>query len=288
MAAENNLTVDFAKAQSIDFVEQFGLQVGKLVEMLGVQRQIPLTMGTTLSTYTSSVTLDNTKVPKGDIIPLSQVKRVEGPKIEVDWDKKRKAVAVEDVQKYGFEQAVQMTDDALVKELQKSVRAKLFSQLGTGTGAVTDVGFQATLAQAWAGVQTAFEDDAVMTVAFANPKDLANYLGKAQVTIQTAFGLQYIQNFMGVGLVILSSLVPAGKLYATAAQNLVLAYVTTNSGEISKAFDFTTDQTGLIGVAHDINLQRLTAETITLSGLILYAERLDGVIVGTIKAAATA
>lgn len=288
MAAEDKLTVDFAKAQSIDFVEQFGLQVGKLVEMIGIQRQIPLTMGTTLNTYTSSVTLDNSKVAKGDIIPLSQVKRAEGPKIEVEWDKKRKAVAVEDVQKYGFEQAVQMTDDALVKELQKNVRAKLFGQLATGTGAVTGVGFQAALAKAWAGVQVAFEDDAVTTVAFANPKDLAGYLGQAQITIQTAFGLQYIQNFMGIGLIILSSLVPAGKLYATASQNLVLAYVTTNTGEISKAFDFTTDQTGLIGVAHDVNLQRLTAETITLSGIVLYAERLDGVIIGTITEAATA
>jgi len=42
MAAEVGLTVNMNQAQSIDFANQFGLQVGNLVKLLGVQRKIAL------------------------------------------------------------------------------------------------------------------------------------------------------------------------------------------------------------------------------------------------------
>lgn len=280
--AELNLTKVLAKAQSIDFANQFGLQIGKLVDLLGVERKIPLNAGSTINTYTSSVTLDGTVVEKGAVIPLSEVKLEPGDLITLTWDKKRKAVAVEDVQYYGFEQAIQRTDNQLLRELQKGIRGKLIDQLGDGTGTASGEGLQAALANAWGGVQTAFEDDEVKTIGFVNTMDVADYLGQAQITVQTAFGLNYVENFLGIDVVIITSLIDAGTFYATAADNLVLAYANISGGEIDKAFDFIVDETGLIGVTHAINKQRLTAETITLSGLVLFAERLDGVIVGTI------
>lgn len=280
--AELNLTKVLTKAQSIDFANQFGLQIGKLVDLLGVERKIPLNAGSTINTYTSSVTLDGTVVEKGAVIPLSEVKLEPGDLITLTWDKKRKAVAVEDVQSYGFEQAIQRTDNQLLRELQKGIRGKLIDQLGDGTGTASGEGLQAALANAWGGVQTAFEDDEVKTIGFVNTMDVADYLGQAQITVQTAFGLNYVENFLGIDVVIITSLIDAGTFYATAADNLVLAYANISGGEIDKAFDFIVDETGLIGVTHAINKQRLTAETITLSGLVLFAERLDGVIVGTI------
>lgn len=280
--AELNLTKVLTKAQSIDFANQFGLQIGKLVDLLGVERKIPLNAGSTINTYTSSVTLDGTVVEKGAVIPLSEVKLEPGDPITLTWDKKRKAVAVEDVQSYGFEQAIQRTDNQLLRELQKGIRGKLIDQLGDGTGTASGEGLQAALANAWGGVQTAFEDDEVKTIGFVNTMDVADYLGQAQITVQTAFGLNYVENFLGIDVVIITSLIDAGTFYATAADNLVLAYANISGGEIDKAFDFIVDETGLIGVTHAINKQRLTAETITLSGLVLFAERLDGVIVGTI------
>lgn len=87
MAAEANLTTNFVKAQSIDFVEQYGKQLTSLFNMLGVQRKMPMAAGTTIKTYKSSVTLDGTKVAKGDIIPLSQVKLEDGDPIELEFDK---------------------------------------------------------------------------------------------------------------------------------------------------------------------------------------------------------
>lgn len=283
---ETNLTQTFIRAQSIDFVENFGKQLTSLFTMLGLERKIPMSAGTTIRTYTSSVTLAGAEVAKGAVIPLSEVELEEGPTHELAFAKHRKAVAVEDVQKYGFEQAIIMTDDALLRELQKDLRGKLFAQLATGTGAATGAGLQAAMAQAWGKVQVAFEDDAVRTIAFVNPEDVADYLAKASITVQTAFGLNYVENFLGVSVVILTSQIEKGTLYATAANNLVFAYANVAGGEIDKAFDFTLDRTGVIGVTRDVDKSRLTAETTTLSGTLLFAERLDGVIKVTIEAEA--
>ena len=283
IAAEANLTTVLTKAQSIDFANQFGKQVGKLVDLLGVQRKIALSAGSTINTYTSSVTLDGTTVAKGDVIPLSEVKLEPGDPISLEWDKKRKAVAAEDIQTYGFDQAINRTDNELLRELQKGLRGKLIEQLADGTGIAAGEGLQAALANAWGKVGTAFEDDEVKTVAFINTMDLADYLGNAQITVQSAFGLNYVENFLGIDVTIVTPLITKGTFYATAADNLVLAYANVAGGEINRAFDFVTDATGLIGVTHDINKQRLTAETITLSGMVLFAERLDGVVVGTVE-----
>ena len=110
-------------------------------------------------------------------------------------------------------------------------------------------------------------------------------MASAQISVQTAFGLQYVENFLGLDVVILTSYIEKGTAYLTAADNLVFAYVDTN-GELSKAFDLTNDETGIIGVTKDVNKQRMTAETITISGTALFAERLDGVVKVTITAPA--
>ena len=288
MAAENNLTEKFAKAQSIDFVEQFGKSIKKLLEMLKIERRMTLPVGATIKTYSSKVTLDGTKVAKGDIIPLSKVETTEGDPIELAWDKKRKAVAIEDIQAYGFEQAVSKTDTELLRELQKEIKKNFFAQLAKGTTSVSGVGLQGAMAKAWGGVAGKFEDDDVTTIAFVNPTDVADYLATAQITVQTAFGLRYIENFLGVDVAIMSTSVPAKTLYATASDNLCLAQANMAGSEIAKAFDFTTDETGIIGVTHDVNKQRLTAETVTASATVLFAERLDGIVKATITEAAAA
>lgn len=288
MAAENNLTEKFAKAQSIDFVEQFGKSIKKLLEMLKIERRMTLPVGATIKTYSSKVTLDGTKVAKGDIIPLSKVETTEGDPIELAWDKKRKAVAIEDIQAYGFEQAVSKTDTELLRELQKEIKKNFFAQLAKGTTSVSGVGLQGAMAKAWGGVAGKFEDDDVTTIAFVNPTDVADYLATAQITVQTAFGLRYVENFLGVGVAIMSTSVPAKTLYATASDNLCLAQANMAGSEIAKAFDFTTDETGIIGVTHDVNKQRLTAETVTASATVLFAERLDGIVKATITEAAAA
>lgn len=281
-AAETGLNGDASqvesKAKDIDFVNVFGGNINKFLEVLGVYRKLPLQSGTAIKTYKSSVTLDNTEVEPGEIIPLSETKMEPAETYEVVWSKKRKATPVETIQRFGYDEAVNITDTLLIRELQKEVRQKLIDNLATGTKTDTADGLQEALAKGWGHVNTIFEDDGVDTIAFINTLDASEYLAEKDITIQSEFGLNYIENFLGVSIAIITSLVPKGTVYLTASDNLVLAYPIINGGEIGRGFDFYTDESGLIGVTHDINKQRLTAETITLSGAVLFAERLDGIV----------
>lgn len=285
MAIEENLSRNLGQvAQEIDFAERFGESLKSLTQVLGVMRTIPMSVGESINTYTSTVTLQNGDIDPGEIIPLSEVKMEKADTYTLDYDKHRKAVPVEDIQKYGFDKAIQRSDQKLIHELRKEFRTKLFDNLKKGTGAVKGSGLQQAISNAWAGIQVAFEDEEIQTIIFVHPNDVAKYLGRANITIQTAFGMSYVENFLNIGLAIITPQVAEGSLYATAADNLILAYAPVNSGEIARAgFEFTTDATGVIGVTKDINKQRLQAETITLSAFMLFAERIDGVIKATIE-----
>ncbi len=284
--ADENLTttVDFSKVNSIDFVNQFEGSVKKLIEALGVTRKMPLEKGNVIKVYKAEKAVKSGKVAEGELIPLSKVKRVLAGTHEVILEKFRKEVTAEAIQEQGFDEAVTWTDNELLKEIQKKVRGDFFTFLATGTASATGASFQEVLAQTWGQVQILWEDDEISPVFFANQLDVADYMGKAGITTQTAFGLTYIENFLGLGTLILNSNVPKGKVYATAANNIVLAYVNAAGGELGKAFDLTTDETGYIGVTHTAVNNHLTYETVAASGILLFAERLDGVVVGTISA----
>ena len=286
MAVEENLTTDLGTALSIDFASRFNQQFNSLRDLLGVERVQPMAAGTLLKTYTrADVTLAGGEVEPGDIIPLSEVALVEGPAEELTWDKRRKAVPMEDIQAYGFERAITRTDNALIREVQKGIRTKLLAQLATGTGVASGANLQQVMAQNWAAVTTAFDEDDVEVISFINPFDAADYLGDASISTQNAFGMNYVQDFLNNRVIFMHGEVPQGTVYSTADQNLIAAYALMYGGEIDRAFDFTTDDTGIIGVTHDINKQRLTAETVTAYGLVLFAEVIDGVVVGTIEPA---
>ena len=186
----------------------------------------------------------------------------------------------------GYGQAVNDTNSKMLKDIQKGIRSQFMSFLQTGTGEATGVGLQAAMAQVWGKLQILFEDTAVETVYFMNPLDVADYLGSAQISTQTAFGMSYIQNFLGMGTAILCSDVPKGKILATASENVVLYYIPVTSADMAQAFALTSDATGLIGIHTGPTYDNLSAETVAASGVGLFAEKLDGIVVGTISAAA--
>lgn len=290
MAAEENLIkkADLARAREIEFVEMFGYSIKKLMEALGVTRKIPKTAGTVLKTYKATGTLESGEVAEGEIIPLSKYKVDPVSYKEIVLKKWRKATTAEAIVERGYDQAVEMTTDAMLRDAQKDVRKDFFEFLKTGTGVATGVGLQATLAQAWGQLQVKFEDDEIDAVYFVNPLDAADYLATAAISTQTAFGMSYVENFLGLGTVIFNSSVPKGKIYATAKQNIVLYYIPVNGADLDKAFDFTSDATGLIGIHEEPDYTRMTAMDIVTSGLTLFAEYIDGVVVGTISATSEA
>lgn len=118
-----------------------------------------------------------------------------------------------------------------------------------------------------------------------NPLDVADYLASANITLQTAFGMTYVENFLGLGTVILNSSVPKGKIYATAKDNIVLYYIPVNGADLGEVFDFTTDATGYIGIHEEPDYTNMTASDTVINGMALFAERIDGVVVGSITPA---
>ena len=276
---------DLAKVRDIDFTERFSKGIDTLMAMLGVTRKQEKRAGEVLKVYKATGTLESGVVAEGEVIPLSKYQTTYEAVGEAVLNKWRKVTTAEAISSKGYGQAVNDTNDKMLKDIQKGVRTSFVNFLATGTGEVAGVGLQATLAQAWGKLQVLFEDTSVQSVYFMNPLDVADYLGGAQISTQTAFGMSYIENFLGLGTVILASDVPKGKLYATAAENIVLYYIPVTSADMAQAFDLTSDATGLIGIHTGPTYDNLSAETVASSGVGLFAEKLDGIVVGTINPA---
>lgn len=288
MAAENNLIkkADLARAREIEFTYNFSEGVRKLMEALGVTRKIAKQAGTVLKAYKATGTLENGAVAEGDTIPLSKYKTEPVSFGEITLKKWRKATSAEAIVERGYDQAVEMTTDRMLRDVQKAIRADLFTFLATGTGEASGADFQAVLAQAWGQLQVKYEDDAIQAVYFVNPLDIADYLAGASISTQTAFGMTYVEDFLGLGTVIMNASVPKGKVYATAKENIVLYYIPVNGADLGEAFDFTSDETGYIGIHETPDYTNMTASDTVVNGMVFFAERIDGVVVGTIGAGA--
>lgn len=275
---------DLARVREIEFTEMFGYSIKKLMEAIGVTRKIAKQAGTTLKTYKASGTLASGAVAEGDTIPLSKYKTEAVTYKEITLKKWRKATSAEAIIERGYDQAVSDTTDAMLKDVQKGIRKDFFTFLATGTGIATGATFQAALAQAWGQLQVLFEDDEIGAVYFMNPLDVADYLATANITTQTAFGMTYVEDFLGLGTVIFNSSVPKGKIYATAKDNIVLYYIPVNGADLNEAFTFTSDDTGYIGIHESPDYSNMTASDTVVNGMELFAERLDGIVVATISA----
>lgn len=285
-ADANTVTADdLAKVRDADFAERFSADLGTLMKMLGVTRKIEKKAGEVLKVYKVTGTLEDGTVAEGEIVPLSKYQTTYEPIGEAVLKKWRKQTTAEAISEKGYSQAVNDTNDKMLRDIQKGIRSQFVSFLATGTGKAEGAGLQGALAQVWGQMQVLFEDTSVDVVYFMNPLDVADYLGNAQITTQTAFGMTYIENFMGMGSAILAADVPKGKIYATAAENIVCYYIPVSSGDMGQAFALTTDGTGLVGIHTKADHDDFTCKTSAASGVGLFAEKLDGIVVGTINAA---
>ena len=284
--AETNLikSTDMTRVREVEFTELFTGSLKKLTEALGVTRKIAKQAGATLKMYKATGTLEDGAVAEGETIPLSKYVTEPVTYKEITLNKWRKATSAEAIVEKGYDQAVTMTTDKMLSDVQKGIRSNFFAALAAGTGAATGETFQATLAQAWGQLQVLWEDDEIQSIYFMNPLDVAAYLASATITMQTAFGMNYVENFMGLGTVFFNSSVPQGKIYATAKDNLVLYYIPVNGADLNEVFSFTTDETGYIGIHESPDYTNMTASDTVINGMELLAERLDGVVVATIAA----
>ncbi len=284
--AENNLITknDLARVREVEFVNMFSENLRLLLAALGVTRKLPKQAGTVLKAYVATGELEDGAVAEGEVIPLSKYTTEPVTYGEITLNKWRKATSAEAIIERGFDQAVEMTTDRMLRDVQREIRNSFFEFLADGTGTATGKTFQAALAQAWGQLQVKFEDDDIQAVYFINPLDVADYLATANITTQNAFGMTYVENFLGLGTLIMTSAVPKGTVYATAQDNIVLYYIPVNGADLGEAFSFTADETGYIGIHEEPDYTNMTASDTVINGMTLFAERLDGVIVATIGA----
>lgn len=270
-------------AREKDFVTRFGLNWEALREILGIMRPIEKEAGTQLVAYSASIALESGDVDAGCVIPYSKATIVQTSKEDLSLKKYAKAVPVEDVDKYGADIAVAKSDEAFLNELQTVVMDDFYGTLTSNASAMTGAyaTFQMAVSMAIGKVTDKFKKihrNVSSIVVFVNTLDVYEYLGSANVTIQTMFGIQYIKNFLGADTLILSSEIERGKVIAVPSDNLVLYYVNPASEFARLGLVYTTDgETNLIGFHVQGNYNTAVGESFALMGMKLWYEYADGV-----------
>jgi len=276
-------------AREIDFVSRFSDNWEALREILGIMRPVRKTPGTQLVSYTATIDLEDGDIDPGEVIPYSKATVQQFTKTDLDLLKYAKAVPIEDVNRYGAAIAVQKTDEAFLNELQSKVLDDFYTFLSDDTAASTstETTFQMGVAVAIGTVKDKFKKmrkNASDIVLFVNTMDAYRYLGAAEVTVQTAFGIDYIQNFMGARTVILSSEIEEDTVIAVPADNIVLYYVDPGDGQFAQlGLDYTVQgETNLIGFHANGNYSTAVGESFALMGMTLWAEYADAIAIVTV------
>lgn len=293
MTSEYNLTnaSDLGQVKSIDFANKLGNNINKLLEVLGVTNKIPMNVGTNIKMYKFNVQEAGTNnIDEGDEIPLTKVTRELVNTIELRFSKYRKSTTAEAIQSHGFDIAVNKTDNELLRHVQKDIKTDFAQTLGSAAGTDYDIrkkalnakNLQGALAKGRAKLSTVLEED-FTPIAFVNPDDSAEHVANGLIVSNgSLFGMGLLTNYVGVKVIELSD-VPKGEIWMTVSENLNVGYANPN-GELSRAFNFAVDETGFVGVLHDIQSNRLTSETTLMSAVKLFPENIDAVVKVKIKA----
>ena len=281
-------------ARELDFVTRFGANWEALRNIMGIMRPIRKVPGTVLKSYTASIELESGAVDPGEVIPYSKSTIVESALSDLTIEKYAKAVTIEEVAQYGAEIAIQKSDEAFLNELQNTVLTRFYTFLNTGSLTDSTNTFQQGLALAKGMVLDKFQKmrkTVTEVVGFANIMDFYGYLGDADITIQTMFGLTYVQNFMGYRVIFLLSDpdIPEGKIIAVPRENIDLYYIDPADSEFAQlGLNYAVaGETNLIGFHVEGNYNTALGASFAIMGMALWAEYLDGIAVVTLPNGAT-
>ena len=298
MAVKTNVTTTTqftTQAREIDFVTRFTDTWAALRTIMGIMRPIRKAPGTKLVSYKASMDGElqgGATVAEGDEIPFTKMKVEPVSYGDIEVAKYAKSVTIESVAKYGADVAVEKTDDAFIVALQNKVLGDFYAFLNTGSLSVTESTWQRALAMAKAAVLDKFagmDKDVTEVVGFANIMDAYDYLGDKEITVQTAFGLNYVENFLGYSTLFLmpEKYIARNKVIALPVENIDLYYIDPGDSEFGKlGLNYTVQgETNLIGVHVEGDYSRATGDMYALMGMKLWAEYLDGIAVATVQAA---
>ena len=284
-AAPDNMTGKSqiqVRAREIDFVTSFGKNMQALLDVMGITRMIKKENGSVLKTKKVSGTLQDGDIAEGEEIPMSQYKVEEETFDTIKIKKYRKGVSIESIAERGYEAAVEMTDEEFKSDLQNVVLDKFYTQLKMGSLVGHETTWQMAFAMAIGKVKNKFETmkrTATGVAVWVNTLDVYKYIGAADITLQTAFGMQYIKNFLGADIVFVSSQIPENTVIATPLNNLIAYYVDPADSEFVKAgLEYTTDSTtGFIGFHVQGNYEHAISDMFAIMGVRLFAEYMDAI-----------
>lgn len=270
------------RAREIDFVTSFGRNFQALLDVMGISRAIRKENGSVLRVRTASGTLQSGEVAEGDLVPLSQYEVTEKDFDKIKILKYKKGVTIEAIAEKGYEAAVAMTDEEFRFDLQNVVLNKFYDQLKAGSLVGHETSWQMAVSMAIGKVRNKFETmgrTATGTAVWVNTLDVYKYLGAAEISMQTAFGMNYVQNFLGADVVFISSQIPEDVVIATPLNNLVAYYVDPADSEFARAgLVYTTDPTTrFIGFHTQGNYDRVISEMDAIMGLRIFAEYQDAI-----------
>lgn len=278
---------DTVVALDVEFAANFNQDLDRLTEILGIFGPEIIAAGTAMYQYKITGTLSAESVEEGDETPLTKYTLTKESIGEIEFKPYRKLTTAQAILKGGVENAVRKTDEKMVKDIRANVLEKFFTFLKTGTGEADKAEtLQMALAQADAKLSDTLEknnDSAGSIIHFVNPYDIATYLGNANVTTQTAFGMNYLEAFLGVTNVFITNRVEKGTLWVTPAENIHL-YGVDFAALADAGIVYDVQDGSLIGVHHDVNYPRNSAETYAATGCTLLAEVKDYIVKGTIQA----
>ena len=285
--ANTTTSSDLAPVISYDHANRLADNINTLMSILGVTEMVPMPAGATINRYKTTVAKGAKQATEGDIVPLTKIDQKPLAALTLKLNPYRKITTAQAIQSAGQELALNKTDSVLLNEVRKDIRNDFFDTIATSstsTKAGAAATMQKALAKAWGKLKAYFEDVDATPVFFVNPLDIADYLGNANITVQTEFGFTYVENFMALGTVISTPRVEQGHVFATASENLNGVYVP-QSGDVATAFDLTYDESGLVGMTHSRADDRASIQTLVMAGVLFYAEDASGVIEATIEPA---
>lgn len=292
---------DVVKSLDQEFIGNFQEEFDRFSEFLGLFSVETVAAGTALYQYKVSGSLVNGKTDpsytaattgegakpavietgsssgtgyvEGDFITRSKYTLTKEQIGEVEFIPYAKQTTAQAILKAGFEKSVLRTDRKAQQQLRAAIVTDFFTLLGNGTSVAspasgTTWNLQQVLAYVAAKLgdvmESAFEEPGDV-VTFVNRQDAAAYLANATITTQDAFGLTYLENFLGTPNVVLTNKVAAGTVYATPVENIHIYGL--DFGSLGSAgLNYATNDMGLVGVHHEPDYNYGSAETFLVRG----------------------
>ena len=219
---------------------------------------------------------------EGDEVSLSEFKLDKVLIGETNFFPYRWRVTAQALQRGGFRNAFGRFVDQGYKQLRADTVSDIFNWINLFTNATVASpasGSTWNLQQLVAHseetllntLETHRENDTDI-IHFMNRSDVYDYLANGDITMQTLFGMTYLERFLGVDKVFLSNRITPGTMVATPVSNLKSYCI--DFGEIAQAgIEYQTDGSNLIGFAYSVAMDHVSAEVHAVRTLTITPEK---------------